>query len=121
MLSETDFSSHGIGLKVSERSQVSRGAPPAGLTLLQRVHSRPTFAQFLNVIESIFSGMSRAIIRNSNYPSLESAKTAIDRYFAERIAYVCANPKRAGKSIWGEERVPSTLSEGHNCKDSSHR
>jgi hypothetical protein len=30
----------------------------------------PSGAQFLNLIESVFSGMSRAIIQNSNYPSI---------------------------------------------------
>lgn len=30
----------------------------------------PAGAQFLNVIESVFSGMARAIIHNSNYPSV---------------------------------------------------
>ena len=36
----------------------------------------PAGSQFLNVIESVFSGMARAIIHNSNYPSLADAKTA---------------------------------------------
>ena len=33
----------------------------------------PTRAQFLNVIESVFSGMARAIIHNSDYPSVKEA------------------------------------------------
>ena len=37
----------------------------------------PSGAQFLNVIESVFSGMARAIIHNSDYPSVERAKAAI--------------------------------------------
>jgi hypothetical protein len=44
----------------------------------------PASAQFLNVIESVFSGMARAIIHSSDYPSLEAAQIAIDRYFDER-------------------------------------
>jgi hypothetical protein len=44
----------------------------------------PAGAQFLNVIESIFSGMARAIIHNSDYNSTDDAKCAIDRYFVER-------------------------------------
>ena len=40
----------------------------------------PTGAQFLNVIESVFSGMARAIIHNSDYCSVEAVKGAIDRY-----------------------------------------
>src|SRR5438045_8682734 len=56
----------------------------------------PSRAQFLNVIESIFSGLARAVIQNSDYGSVEEAKAAIDRYFAERIAYFQEKPKRAG-------------------------
>ena len=77
----------------------------------------PASAQFLNVIESVFSGMSRAIIHNSNYGSLEDAMGAIDRYIDERNKYFQAHPKRAGNKIWGKERVPCTFSETQNCKD----
>jgi len=44
----------------------------------------PACAQFLNVIESIFSGMAKAIIHNSNYPSVTECQTSIDLYFKER-------------------------------------
>jgi hypothetical protein len=57
----------------------------------------PAGAQFLNVIESVFSGMARAIIHNSDYCSAEAAKGAIDRYYAERNEYFQAHPKRAGR------------------------
>jgi transposase len=77
----------------------------------------PTRAQFLNVIESIFSGMSRAIIHNSDYASADDAKAAIDRYFAERNAHFRENPRRAGGKIWGKERVKPEFSESNNCKD----
>ena len=40
----------------------------------------PSGAQFLNVIELVFSGMSRAIIHSSDYPSLDEAKAAVARY-----------------------------------------
>jgi hypothetical protein len=76
----------------------------------------PASAQFLNVIESVFSGMARAIIHNSDYESVEVCKAAIDRYFAERNAYFRANPKRAGKKIWGLENSPSVFSPSNNCK-----
>jgi len=77
----------------------------------------PAGAQFLNVIESVFSGMARAIIHNSDYPTVGAAQEAINRYFAERNAHFAEHPKRAGKKIWGEERVPSEFLEGQNCKD----
>jgi len=35
----------------------------------------PAGAQFLNVIESVFSGMARAIIHNSDYRSIDAANT----------------------------------------------
>jgi hypothetical protein len=81
----------------------------------------PAGAQFLNVIESIFSGMSRAIIHNSDYPSLGAAKAAIDRYFGERNSHFAENPKRAGSKIWGKELVPGEFSDGQNCKDPAYR
>ena len=81
----------------------------------------PAGAQFLNVIESVFSGMARAIIQNSDYQSEEEAMHAIDRYFKERNAAFKVNPKRAGKRIWGEERVQPVFSESHNCKDPRYR
>jgi hypothetical protein len=77
----------------------------------------PTGAQFLNVIESVFSGMARAIIHNSDYCSVEAAKDAIDRYYTERNEYFQAHPKRAGHKIWGQEPVQSEFHESNNCKD----
>lgn len=77
----------------------------------------PAGAQFLNVIESVFSGMARAIIHNSDYCSPEAAKDAIDRYYAERNEYFQTHPKRAGHKIWGQERVQCEFHESNNCKD----
>lgn len=81
----------------------------------------PAGAQFLNVIESVFSGMARAIIHNSNYESVDHAKKAIDLYFADRNEHFRKNPKKAGKKIWGKERTNSEFSEGQNCKDPKYR
>ena len=81
----------------------------------------PAGAQFLNVIESVFSGMAKGIIHNSDYPSAEAAKNAIDRYFKERNDFFVRCPKRAGRKIWGHERVPSEFSEANNCKDPLYR
>ena len=81
----------------------------------------PSGAQFLNVIESVFSGMSRAIIHSSDYPSLDDAKAAIDRHFAERNVHFREHPQRAGKKIWGKEREPAKFSGSSNCKDPRYR
>jgi len=77
----------------------------------------PAGAQFLNVIESVFSGMARAIIHNSDYPSADAAMEAIDQHFASRNKDFSEHPKRAGTKIWGKERVPSVFTESQNCKD----
>jgi transposase len=77
----------------------------------------PAGAQFLNVIESVFSGMARAIIANSNYGSIDEARAAIDRYVQERNVKFRSTPKRAGGAIWGSEREPPRFLESNNCKD----
>ena len=81
----------------------------------------PSRAQFLNVIESLFSGMAKSVIHNSDYQSVEECKTAIDRYFTERNRAFLENTKRAGKKIWGEEVVCSVFQESNNCKDPRYR
>jgi transposase len=81
----------------------------------------PSSAQYLNVIESVFSGMAKAVIHNSDYQSVEEAMAAIDRHFLERNGYFAKNPKRAGKKIWGQELVASEFSESNNCKDPKFR
>lgn len=80
----------------------------------------PSCAPFLNVIEAVFSGMARAVIHNSNYPSAEEAKAAIDRYLAERNTHFQGHPERAGEWVWGLERQPAVFSEANNCKDPAY-
>ncbi len=75
-------------------SRAARGGPEVELLPL------PHCAQFLNVIESVFSGMKRAVIHNSDYPSVGEMKTAISRHFQDRNLFFTDNPKRAGKRIW---------------------
>jgi transposase-like protein len=77
----------------------------------------PACAQFLNVIESVFSGMARAIIHNSDYGSVQECKSAIDKYFKDRNIYFRKHPQRAGNKIWGKERIASKFCESNNCKD----
>ena len=77
----------------------------------------PARAQFLNVIESVFSGLAQSVLHHSNYKSVDDAKAAIDRYFLERNAHFRKNPRKAGNKIWGKEQVPSRFSVSHNCKD----
>ena len=93
----------------------NHNSPEVKLALL------PARAQFLNVIESVFSGMVRAVIDNSDYQSVEEAKTAIDRYFEERNEYFRMHPKRAGGKIWRDELVLPHFKEGQNCKNPSWR
>lgn len=77
----------------------------------------PSCAQFLNVIESVFSGMAKAVIHNSDYQSVGECKAAIDRHFGERNQHFKENPKRAGGKIWGKELIPATFHHANNCKE----
>ena len=77
----------------------------------------PACAQFLNVIESVFSGMARAVLHNSDYKSVDACVEAINLYFAERNAHFSRNPRRAGKKIWGSELVEPAFHPSNNCKD----
>jgi len=77
----------------------------------------PSSAQFLNVIESVFGGLARAVIHNSNYDGLEDCKAAIDRHFMERNEYFKSHPKRAGNKIWGKEPVAPRFCETQKCRD----
>lgn len=102
--------------RISARSYRQRhGTPRVKLMPL------PASAQFLNVIESVFSGMARAIIHNSNYSSVDEAKSAIDQHFRERNEYFQKHPKPAGRKIWGKEPTQSQFSEANNCKDRKFR
>ena len=81
----------------------------------------PSCAQFLNVIESVFSGMAKAIIHNSDYGSVGECMRAIDTYFAKRNQHYKDDPKRAGIKIWGAELVKPEFSARNNCKDPNWR
>jgi hypothetical protein len=81
----------------------------------------PSCAPFLNLIEAASSGMARAVIDNSNYPTVEETTVAIDRYFAERNSHFQDHPQRAGEWVWGLERQPAVFSEASNCKDPAYR
>ena len=70
--------------------ELNKHAEPDGC-LVMKTAPLPAGAQFLNVIESVFSGMARAIIHNTDYPSVEAAKEAIDVYFSERNAHFSAS------------------------------
>jgi hypothetical protein len=75
----------------------------------------PSSSQFLNVIESVFSGLARAVIHNSSYGSVDECQYAIDKHFAIRNKFFLENPKKAGKMIWGKELVKPVFDEANNC------
>jgi DDE superfamily endonuclease len=77
----------------------------------------PSGAQFLKVIESVFSGMARAILHNSNYGNVDECKSAINMYFGDRNRAFLKRPRRAGNKIWGKEQVEAVFKEENNCKD----
>jgi len=63
----------------------------------------PSKSQFLNVIESVYGGMKKAVIKNSDYPSKQEMEKAVNRHFEERNEFYKKNPKRAGHKIWDKE------------------
>lgn len=81
----------------------------------------PASAQFLNVIESIFSGLAKSVIHHSDYASVDHCQSAIDRYFMERNQHFALHPKKAGRKIWGEEKTIAEFRDSHNCKDPAWR
>ena len=81
----------------------------------------PASAQFLNVIESIFSGVAKAVLHNSDYLSVELCQAAIDRHFLQRNVYFIQNPQRAGNKIWGQERIEPVFDETKNSKYHNYR
>jgi transposase len=116
-----DAASWHISKQLFARIEAHNAAMANGSGPLVETAPLPAGAQFLNVIESVFSGMARAIIHNSDYKSVDDAKPAIDRYFTERNAHFRQHPRRAGKKIWGKEREPAVFSEASNCKDPRYR
>jgi len=63
----------------------------------------PSKSQFLNVIESVFCGMKKAVICNSDYATPHDMQEAIARHFEERNIFFKINPKRAGNKIWDKQ------------------
>lgn len=118
-----DAASWHVSAKLKERVTEVNFAAEAGKSGIPfvKLMSLPASAQFLNVIESVFSGMARAIIHNSDYQCMEDCRAAIDRYFAERNQSFLRNPQRAGKKIWGSEIVKPCFSPNNNCKDPNWR
>ena len=77
-------------------SMVGRNHDEASLIELVPLPSR---AQFLNIIESVFSGMSRAVIHNSNFDGVSEAKKMIDDrrvfFVQKRVLSVASKARRA--------------------------
>jgi len=88
--------SHAVTKWVNDHNQAEQG-------LKIEVVPLPVSAQFLNVIEAVFSGMKRAVIHNSDYASINDMQQAIAQHFEERNAFYRANPKRAGNKIWDKQ------------------
>jgi transposase len=109
-----DAASWHVSKELNKRIAEHNGADSGPMVVVAPLPAR---AQFLNVIESVFSGMARAIIHNSNYKSPDEAKIAIDRYFDERNRHFREHPRKAGNKIWGKERVPPAFCQSNNCKD----
>ena len=116
-----DAASWHVAKRLNERIEEHNANVATSGGVIVETAPLPSGAQFLNVIESVFSGMSRAIIRSSDYPSIDAAKGAINRYFDERNDHFEKNHQRAGRKIWGKEREPAAFSDSSNCKDPRYR
>lgn len=79
----------------------------------------PACTQFLNVIESVFAGLAKAVIHNSDYTCVDECKKAISLHFDSRNKHFKANPKHAGRKIWGKEIVKARFSENQHCRKRS--
>jgi len=77
----------------------------------------PAKAPHLNVIESVFSGMAKSVIHNSDYDTVGDCTAAIDRYFNRRNAHFKQNPKQAGEKIWGREKVKPVFNKANICRN----
>jgi hypothetical protein len=118
-----DAASWHISAKLTERvSEVNHAAETGhpGIPFV-KLMPLPSSAQFLNVIESVYSGMAKAILHNSNYQTVDDCKAAIDRYVEERNQHYRENPRRAGNKIWGKELVEPCFTPNNNCKDPNWR
>jgi transposase len=76
----------------------------------------PARAPHLNVIESVFSGLAKSVIHNSDYGSVEECTAAIDRYFNRRNQHFLQHPKHAGQKIWGKEKVKAVFDKANICR-----
>ena len=54
-------------------------------------------SQFLNVIVSVFGGMKKAVIHNSDYLSKKEIEIAMNCHFEERNIYFMKNPKQVAR------------------------
>jgi transposase len=91
---------HGANKLVEWADDLNRNTKANGTGPIIEFVPLPSSAQFLNVIEAVFSGMKRAVIHFSDYQTPEEMKEAISRHFRERNEFFRDNPKRAGNKIW---------------------
>ena len=94
-----DAASWHLSKRLHQRVEEHNGTVLGGGGPIVETVPLPSGAQFLNVIESIFSGMARSIIHNSDYKTLDEAKGAIDRYFADRNRHFVRHPKRSYEGL----------------------
>ena len=118
-----DAASWHISAKLAKRVQDANATADIfqGRQPIVRLVPLPSSAQFLNVIESVFSGMAKAVLHNSDYPTLEECKVSIDTYLTDRNEHYRQHPCRAGDKIWGTELVEPGFKTTNNCKNPNWR
>jgi transposase len=98
------LSTHNSGAVKGWFERNNKRATKQGTGPTLHVTPLPSKSQFLNVIESVFGGMKKAVIHNSDYSSKKEMEIAMNRHFEERNIYFQKNPKRVGNKIWDKEK-----------------
>ncbi len=91
---------HNSGLLLEALDQFNEETRACSVGPIIELVPLPTSSQFLNVVEGVLSGMTRAVINNSDYPNAAQMKQAISKHFSERNEHFKHNPRRVGKKIW---------------------
>ena len=73
-----------------------------------------------NQYQGVLSGMTRAVINNSDYPDATQMKQAISKHFSERNEHFRHNPRRVGKKIWEFDFFQQEIRELTRLKHHSH-
>src|SRR5207302_7861827 len=99
---------HNSGLLLEALDQFNEETRACSVGPIIELVPLPTSSQFLNMVEGVLSGMTRAVINNSDYPNAAQMKQAVSKHFSERNEHFRHNPRRVGKKICSRFRCTSS-------------